>query len=360
MTASPSVPGGEDAAPTDAPGPRCSGILVVGAGPCGLSVGVAARRAGVSCILVEKGSVVNTIAGYPTDMTFFSTADRLELGGLPFVLDHPRPTRSDALAYYRRVCEHFDLDLRQDEEAVDIGRSGEHFVVATRARSGRQRRHRARAVVVATGSFDTPVLLNVPGEGLAKVSHYFREAHACFRRDVLVVGGGNSAVEAALAAYRAGARISMVHQFDRFDDGVKPWILPDLQSLLRRGAIRMYWRHRVERIEPETVSLRKLDSADTSVRLANDVVLAMTGYRPALDLLVGLPVDSRSGTVRHDPNTMETEERDLFVAGVLAAGSEANRLFIENGRRHGSRIVSCLKRRWRAHTPSAGVETPRR
>ncbi len=315
-------------------------MLVIGAGPCGMAVGAAAMRAGVDCILLDKGPIVSSIERYPIGMTFFSTADRLEVEGVPFVVERDKPTRSEALKYYRRVASHFDLDVRQYETVKSVVRSNGSFRVDARHLSGAMRSYRADAVVVATGYFDTPNLLEVSGEDLPKVTHYFRDPHLYFNQDVLVVGGGNSAVEAALTTWRAGARVTLVHLFDGFDRGVKPWVLPDIQNRLEAGEIRVLWRHRVERIDPASVLLRDLNDGP-EVCLANDFVLAMTGFRPDPELLRGLdvPVDDQTGIPRHDPESMETEVPGVYIAGVLAAGFDANRIFIENGREHGARIV---------------------
>jgi thioredoxin reductase (NADPH) len=315
-------------------------MLVVGAGPCGIAVGAAAMRAGVDCILLDKGPIVSSIERYPIGMTFFSTADRLEVEGVPFVVERDKPTRSEALKYYRRVASHFDLDVRQYETVKAVVRSNGSFRVDARHLSGAMRSYRADAVVVATGYFDTPNLLEVPGEDLPKVTHYFRDPHLYFDQDVLVVGGGNSAVEAALTTWRAGARVTLAHLFDGFDRGVKPWVLPDIRNRVEADEIRVLWKHRVERIDPASVLLRDLNDGP-EVCLANDFVLAMTGFRPDPELLRGLdvPVDDETGIPRHDPASMETEVPGVYIAGVLAAGFDANRIFIENGREHGARIV---------------------
>ena len=315
-------------------------MLVIGAGPCGMAVGAAAMRAGVDCILLDKGPIVSSIERYPIGMTFFSTADRLEVEDVPFVVERDKPTRSEALKYYRRVASHFDLDVRQYETVKSVVRSNGSFRVNARHLSGATRSYRADAVVVATGYFDTPNLLEVPGEDLPKVTHYFRDPHLYFNQDVLVVGGGNSAVEAALTTWRAGARVTLVHLFDGFDRGVKPWVLPDIQNRVETADIRVLWKHRVERIDPASVLLRDLNDGH-EICLANDFVLAMTGFRPDPELLRGLdvPVDDETGIPRHDPASMETEVPGVYIAGVLAAGFDANRIFIENGREHGARIV---------------------
>lgn len=315
-------------------------ILVIGAGPCGLAVGAAAREAGVSCVILDKGPVVSSIDRYPIGMTFFSTAENPEIGGLPFVVERDKPTRSEALTYYRRAVRHFSLDVRQYQRVGQVSRRNGGFEVRSRDLSGEERTWHAEAVVVATGYFDTPNRLGVPGEDLPHVTHYFRDPHRYFDQDVLVIGGGNSAVEAALACWRAGARVTIAHLADRFDRGVKPWVLPDIGNRVESGQIQVRWRHRVEAIEPGMVLLYDLDGEGT-VPVSIGFVLAMTGFRPDPVLLrgLGVPLDEQTGVPRHDPVTMETSVPGVYIAGVLAAGFDANRIFIENGRAHGSRIV---------------------
>ncbi|MDT8436855.1 MAG: YpdA family putative bacillithiol disulfide reductase [Gemmatimonadota bacterium] len=321
-------------------------ILVIGAGPCGLAVGVAAREAGLPCTILDKGPVTSAIDRYPLDMTFFSTPEHLELGDVPLVVDRDKPTRRDALTYYRRIARHFSLDVRQYEEVLAVERNGSGFHATSRTAAGDRREYAARAVVVATGYYDTPVLLYVPGEGLPKVTHYFRDAHRYFDQDVIVVGGGNSAVDAALSTWRAGARVTLVHQFDDFDRGVKPWVLPDIRNRLEKGEIAVRWRTRLAEIEPARVRLEHADGGDAGW-VRNDFVLAMTGYRPDPKFLVslGVPVDPVTGVPAHDPETLETPVAGAFVAGVIAAGFDANRIFIQNGREHGPRIVRALAAR---------------
>jgi len=321
-------------------------IVVIGAGPCGLAVGAAARAAGLSCVLLDKGPVVSSIERYPIDMTFFSTADHLEIRGVPFITNSDKPTRSQALNYYRRMVEYFDLDVRQYEKVVRVERQGGEFDVHTRRLDGTEHSFCTASLVVATGYFDTPNLLDVEGEDLPKVTHYFREPHRYFDQDVLVVGGGNSAVEAALTTWRAGARVTMVHLLDDFDPGVKPWVLPDIRNRVTSGEILVAWGSRVLAIEPNRVRISSV-SGDAERWISNDFVLAMTGFRPDPRFLValGAEIDSTTGIPLHDPETMETTVPGLFIAGVLAAGFDANRIFIQNGREHGDLIVDSLRMR---------------
>lgn len=318
-------------------------VAVVGAGPCGLAVGVAAREAGLSCVLFDRGPLVGTIERYPLRTRFFSTAEKLEIGGVPFITEEDKPTRAEALAYYRRVARHFELDIRLYEEVREARREGDGFLLRTVSHVGVRREVRARWVVVATGQFDHFNPLDVPGEDLPKVTHYFREPHLYYGEDVLVVGGGNSAVEAALRCWRAGARVTLAHVFDDFDPGVKPWVLPDIRNRIQEGAIPALWRHEVLEIEAERVRLRDREGGEERI-LANDWVLAMTGYRPDYGLLRALGIEIREGAPVFDRESLETGVPGVYVAGVLVAGLESGKLFIENGRHHGARIVRHMTR----------------
>lgn len=314
-------------------------MIVIGAGPCGIGVGAAAHTYGVRCLLIDKGCVASSIARYPTFMTFFSTADRLEIGGVPFLPIGDKPTRREALRYYQRLVQHFDIETRQYEEVVAVERRDGGFSVRSRAMSGEEHERTSRNVVVATGYFDHPNLLGVPGEDLPKVRHDYREGHDYFQQDVVVVGGGNSAVDAALELDRWGARVTIVHFLPELDPNIKPWVRPDIEGRIRTGAIDARWSSRVTEIRPESVVIRSDDG--TTEELPNDFVLAMTGYTPDPALLreLGVHIDAATGIPEHDPDTMETNVPGVFIAGVIVAGNDANKVFIENGRDHGEKIV---------------------
>jgi thioredoxin reductase (NADPH) len=321
-------------------------LAVIGAGPCGLATGIAAWRAGVECILFDRGCVVASISGYPTHMTFFSTADRLELGGVPFVVVGEKPTRREALRYYQRLATHFELDVRQYEEVRSVERHGPYYRLLTRTHTGAERTYSAVNIAVATGYFDSPNMLGIPGEELPKVRHGYREPHVYYRQHCVVVGGGNSAVDAALELQRWGAHVTIVHFAPALDPNVKPWVRPEIEARLRDGDIAARFGTRLVAVRPESVLLR--DEASGSIEeLRNDRVLAMTGYTPDGTMLrtMGVTFDPVTGIPDHDPATMETNVPGVFVAGALTAGYNANRVFIENGREHGERIVGSIVRR---------------
>ena len=325
-------------------------LLVIGAGPIGLAVGIAARQAGLPCILLDRRTIVSTIERYPLGMTFFSTPERIEIGGIPFIASHEKPTRKDGLLYYRRVAEHFALDVRPGEEVVDVVRDGEEFLVEVR-RPHDEKRYRADSVVFATGYFDNPNFLGIPGEDLPHVSHYFVEGHPYWHRRVVVIGAGNSSVDAALECWRAGATVTLVHFGEGFDRTVKAWVLPDITNRVREASIGVRWQSRVRAITPTEVEI--VSQATGAVEcLPTDAVLAMTGYHADTSLLerLGVPVDSATGIAAHDETTMETSVPGCYLAGVMASGNDANRLFIENSRVHGELIVRHALAR-RGHRP---------
>ena len=322
-------------------GSRDLDLLIVGAGPCGLAAAISAQRAGLTARVLDAGSVVSTITQYPYYVSFFSTAEKLSLGGVPFVVATEKPTRRDALAYYRAVTRHFQLDVRQYERVTAIERQDGRFVVHSESLEGQHASTHAGAVCVATGYFGSPNRLGVPGEELPHVTHVYREGHSAFDQDVVVVGGGNSAAEAALDLWRAGARVTLVHFGPTFDKKIKPWVLPDLQNRMKEGAIGARWNSRATAIEPGLVTIHGPQGDE---RLAARFVYVMTGFAPNTDLLrdAGVPIDELTGIPAHDPDTLETSVSGLFIAGVVVAGYDANKVFIENGRFHGDRIVAKL------------------
>jgi thioredoxin reductase (NADPH) len=318
-------------------------LAVVGAGPCGIAVGAAARAGNVDCVLFDKGCVTQSLVGYPYYMTFFSTAEKLEIAGVPFTIAEQKPTRREALAYYHRVVQEWDLDVRQYEEVLAVEGAAGDFLIRTRRVDGMEKDYRAGAVAVATGSFFEPNFLGVPGEDLPKVHHYYKEPYPYFDQDVLVVGAGNSAVETALELFRAGVRVSMVHFLDTIDRGVKPWVVPDITNRLDRGEIPVHWRSRVAEVKQGSVMIRDEDSGEMT-EIDNDFVVAMTGWRSDPHILrdLGVTIDGDTGIPTYDPTTMETDVPGVYIAGVLAAGNNANKIFIENGKHHGGLIVASV------------------
>jgi thioredoxin reductase (NADPH) len=327
--------------------PDATDLLVVGAGPIGLAVGIAARQAGIGCVLLDRRTIVSTIERYPLGMTFFSTPERIEIGGIPFIASHEKPTRQDGLLYYRRVAEHFRLDVRPGEEVVDVAQAREGFLVQVR-RPHDEKQYRARAVVFATGYYDNPNYLGIPGEELPHVSHYFTEGHPYWHRRVVVIGAGNSSVDAALECWRAGATVTLVHFGEGFDRTVKAWVLPDITNRVKEGSIGVRWRSRVRAITPTEVEIVSEPRGAVEC-LPTDAVLAMTGYHADTSLLqrLGVPVDPQTGIAGHDEGTMETSVPGCYLAGVIASGNDANRLFIENSRVHGELIIRHLAARLR-------------
>jgi thioredoxin reductase (NADPH) len=320
-------------------------LVVVGAGPAGLGLAIAAARAGLDYEVVEKGAVVNSIHRFPRGMTFFTTPELLELGNLPFVTPYAKPTREEALQYYRRVADTHRLALSLGERVESIEREGGSFVLTTSVeRLGgepQRKTRRARSVAVATGTFDQPNALGIPGEDLPHVSHYFDEPHGCYRRRVVVVGGSNSAAEAALALFRAGAFVTLVHRRERLSGSIKYWVKPDIENRIVENAIAARFETQVVRIGPGLVEVEGLEGRE---QIPADAVFLLTGYHPDTALLerAGVRVDARTLEPEHDPQTLESNVPGLFVAGALVAGADGNRVFIENGRFHGTTVVKTL------------------
>jgi thioredoxin reductase (NADPH) len=321
-------------------------LLVIGAGPCGLAVGVAAKQAGIPCVLLDRRTIVSTVERYPLSMTFFSTPERIEIGGVPFIASHEKPNRRDGLIYYRRVAEHYNLDIRPGEDVVQVealagppvhGR----FRVDVQRRHDRKTYH-ARSLVFATGYYDNPNFMDIPGEDLPHVTHYFVEGHPYWHQQVIVIGAGNSSVDAALECWRAGATVTLVHFGEGFDRTVKAWVLPDIANRVKEGSIAVRWHSRLRRITPTHV---EVSSATGAIEiLPADAVLAMTGYHADTSLLqrIGVPVDPSTGVPAHDETSMATPVTGCYLAGVIASGNDANRLFIENARGHGDLIIRHL------------------
>jgi thioredoxin reductase (NADPH) len=311
-------------------------IIIVGAGPCGLAAAIALQDIGKSPLIIEKGNVVNSIYHYPTHQTFFSTSEKLEIGGFPFVTDTYKPKRNQALVYYREVAKRKNLRINAYEQVMKVEKSIEGFTVNTSKGT-----YHARYIIIATGYYDHPNYMNVPGENLPKVFHYFKEAHPYFDKDVCVIGGKNSSVDAALELVKAGARVTVLYRGGEYSPSIKPWILPEFESLVRNGVISMHFNAHVKEITETTVVYLQ-DGKEISI--ANDFVFAMTGYHPDHQFLkaIGVQIDDETGRPIINPGTMETNITGVYIAGVIAAGNNANEIFIENGRFHGELIAKSI------------------
>ncbi len=313
-------------------------VIIIGAGPIGLAVAIELKRQNIPVKIIERGSLVNSVFNYPKGMTFFSTSERLEIGDVPFISHGPKPTRREALEYYRRVAEYYDLDISLYEEVEEVTGSDGDFTVVTN-----KNKYEADKVVVSTGFYDIPKMMNIPGEELDKVKHYYDEAHPYAWQDLLVIGGGNSAVDAALEAYRSNANVTMVVKYPTIKESVKYWVKPDIENRIKNDEIKAYFNSEVARIEPNSVTIETPDGQKT---IPNDFVLAMTGYQPNFELMkrfgIALTEDETRMPV-FDEDTLETNRKGVYVAGVVCGGMDTSSLFIENTRIHAKHIANHLK-----------------
>jgi thioredoxin reductase (NADPH) len=319
-------------------------VLVIGAGPTGLACAIEAQRAGLSAVSIDKGCLVNSLFHYPANMVFFTTPELLEIGDIPFTTANQKPNRQEALEYYRNVAQHYRLQVRQYQQVLTVTGYDGAFHVRTRDRYEQEHAYAARKIVVATGFYDRPNYMGVPGEDMFKVMHYYTEPHQFFDRDVLVIGAKNSGSIASLELWRRGARVTLVHRGPGIHKNVKYWIKPDIENRIARGEITAYFNSTVEEIGPEEV---RLQTPEGPQRLKNDFVFALTGYHPDYDFLISLGIELTGPEMRPvcDPETFETNVPGIYVAGVIVAGSKTGEIFIENGRFHGKQIAVDLRKR---------------
>jgi thioredoxin reductase (NADPH) len=331
-------------------------LVIIGAGPSGLATAIAAKKHGLDYQVLEKGVLVNSIYHFPPQMIFFTTPELLEIGGLPLVSPYQKPTRAEALMYYRKVVDAYDLQIALGERVLTVTRDeGENvFEIETRTGRGVKRARLARHVVFAIGYYDHPVRLGVPGEDLPHVHHYYGEPHVHYRQRVVIVGGGNSAAESALEMFRAGAHVTIVHRRAELKSTIKYWVRPDIENRIREGSIAARYNSCVVEIRPTEVVVRRVDELDNepgnepdrAAAIPADAVYLLTGYRADTDLMcrAGIMLNDRQAPV-HDPGTFETNVSGIFVAGGATAGVDTGMIFIENGRFHGERIAEVISAR---------------
>lgn len=309
-------------------------LIIVGGGPIGMACAIAARKANLNALVLEKGALVNSLFNYPLYMTFFSTAERLEIGGIPFNCLAPKPGRQEALEYYRNIQRYFNLEINLFEKVGSISKSAEIFEVVSDKST-----YASKNLVIATGFYDIPLYMDVPGEKLPKVRHYFKEAHEYALRKIVVVGANNSSVDAALECWRKGAEVTMVIRKGEINPRVKYWAKPDVENRIAEGSIKAYFNSNITEITPNQAII---ETPDGKVAIENDFVLAMTGYRPDFDFLekAGIELEGDRKIPKHDPETMETNVAGLYLAGVVCGGLETHKWFIENSRIHADSIVA--------------------
>ena len=317
-------------------------IVCIGAGPTGLACAMEAKRAGMRALVIDKGCLCNSIFNYPINMVFFTTPELLEIGGLPMVSNGDKPTRLEALKYYRKGAEHYALDLRLYEKVLSVDGQDGAFLVVTRTVTGREERYRGKKIVVATGYYDLPNYMGVPGEHLPHVNHYYTEPHPFWNQDVVVIGGKNSAVESALDLYRNGARVTLLVRSKELGKSLKYWVKPDIENRIKAGQIQALFSTRIKEIVREGIVVEN----DAGVQeLKARQVFALTGYHPDYDFIesLGVRLDSDSRRPSINPKTLESNVPGIYLAGVVIAGKNTGEIFIENGRFHGKQIVDGLK-----------------
>lgn len=315
--------------------------VIVGAGPTGLACGIELGKRGQKALLIEKGCVVNSLYHYPTNMTFFTTPELLEIGDIPMTSINDKPNRTEALKYYRRVADHYHLDIHQYERVTHISGDDGAFVVHATNRAGEPCQYPCRKVILAMGYYDIPNRLNIPGGDLDKVIHYYKEPHPYFGHDVAVIGAKNSAAIAALELFWTGARVTLIHRGDRISDSVKYWIKPNIENRIKCGEVKAFFRSGVKEIRQDSICIA---TPEGDVWIKNDFVFAMTGYRPDFEFMAahGIHLDPATQKPYINSETLESERKGIYLAGVVVAGVHTNEIFIENGRFHGATIAAAI------------------
>jgi thioredoxin reductase (NADPH) len=316
-------------------------VIIIGAGPIGLACAIEAEKAGLTYVIIEKGCLVNSLYHYPHNMTFFSTSERLEIGGVPFISNNPKPTRSEALEYYRRVCTSWKLNVRLYEKVEVVSKDGNEFQIAT----SRKNKYSSKAVILALGFYDLPYLLDVEGEDLPKVKHYYDEPHPYFGMKVAVIGAANSAVDVALETWRKGAEVTMIIREGTIRESVKYWVKPDIENRIKEGSIKAFFDSEVIRITPAAI---EISTPLGNTIIENDFVLAMTGYQPPFAFMEAMGItfhDDEFHTPVYTEETMESNVPNLYLAGVVCGGLKTNKWFIENSRVHAEIIINDLQRK---------------
>jgi thioredoxin reductase (NADPH) len=318
-------------------------VAVVGAGPTGLACAIELKRRGISNVLFDKGCVVNSLYHYPTNMVFFTTPELLEIGDIPMTSLNEKPGRTEALKYYRRVADHYGLNVHQYERVLNVEGSDGSFIVRTQTVRGEHDHYGVKKVILATGYYDIPNRLNVTGEELPKVIHYYKESHPFYNQDVLIVGAKNSAAIAALDLFWTGARVTMVIRGAAISDSVKYWIKPNIENRIKNGEVKAYFHSIVKEVRPYEVTL---SMPEGEVTLKNDYVLAMVGYRPDFEFMAkhGVHLDPATNRPLLNTDTLESERKGFYLAGVIVAGTHTNEIFIENGRFHGKLIAEAIEK----------------
>jgi thioredoxin reductase (NADPH) len=316
-------------------------VICIGAGPTGLACAIEARRAGMRPLVIDKGCLCNSLYHYPVSMTFFTTPERMEIGDLPMTIAAGKPTRAEALHYYRRAVEHYGIETRLYETVDRISGHDGAFVVHTHDESGAKHELRGKKIIIATGYYDRPNPLDVPGENLPHVSHYFTDAHPYWKQNVVVVGGKNSAAEAALDLFRGGAHVTLVHRDPALGKSLKYWVKPDIENRIRAGEIAAMFNAKVSRIEPDKVWVRT-NSHEQALPAVQ--VFAMTGYHPDFEFLErqGICLDPVTRKPQTNPESLESNVPGIYVAGVVVGGMQTGEIFIENGRFHGRQIIAAM------------------